>query len=298
MRGENPHENSSEGSPRLPEDTSLPLFIYGVLKPGMPAHQQIKPFILDNPEEMKILGQLYVRDGLPLLFDGEVCVQGFFVRLNPEHNQEAYQIVCNLEPEKLYEWGTVFTPSGRIANTRLGKYPQEGNPQPWVGKDGRPQSNWLLTDDPAFNEGMHTVREALEDISSAIGPWEKFYRAQMAYLLLWSILERLSALCCGPLENPLQRVKSLARLDGMSNLIKTHVERFNQRVSDSRDPQKIYRLKENNSHRSFLYYYQIRNNLSHRGKGAIREADKVQNSLVELLEITEGYLKRVKIQGG
>jgi gamma-glutamylcyclotransferase (GGCT)/AIG2-like uncharacterized protein YtfP len=59
----------------LPADLSLPLFVYGALKPGLPAYEPLRDYV-EVTRPTVIAGQLWVRDGLPLLRpeeDGEVC---------------------------------------------------------------------------------------------------------------------------------------------------------------------------------------------------------------------------------
>jgi hypothetical protein len=120
--------------------------------------------------------------------------------------------------------------------------------------------------------------------------WEKFFRYQMAYLLLWSIVERLSALCIGPRISPNQRISKLHTLRGMNALIDKHVDRTDV-VSDTRKPSDTVELNKSNPEDCFKYYYQVRSNLSHRGKAVPNELEKVMGSLPELLNITEDYLK-------
>ncbi len=127
--------------------------------------------------------------------------------------------------------------------------------------------------------------------------WQRFFRCQMAYLLLWSILERLSALCFGPGHDPMQRIKQLHELPGMRDLVRQNVQRTDK-VSDSRNPDATYKLDGANAKKCFEYYYQVRSNLSHRGKGMFNEFDKVHCSLRELLTITQLYLVKLKEQEG
>lgn len=277
----------------LPDDTSLPLFVYGALKPGMPAFESLRGFLGGQPETAKVLGELYVRDGLPLLFlNDAVEVRGFLLGWRPEMASDAYQAVCVFEPRKHYEWGVVDVVEGGQANVLLVRYPTKGNPQPLH------KTEWQLTDDPAFGEGLAVVREVLHEIEANgdWNDWQRFFRAQMAYLLLWSILERLSALCFGPGLDPTGRVKRMHELPGMSELVAKHIDR-EDKVSDSRNPDATYKLNKANPKQSFNYYYQVRSNLSHRGKAVHNEVDKVSKSLSELLAITEGYLASLRDPG-
>lgn len=277
-----------------PADVSLPLFVYGALKPGMPGHEVLKPFIQREPQKDCLVGELFVRDGLPLLIlNDSARTEGFVLTWKSGQETAAYEAVCAFEPRKHYVWTPVKLESGLSANALKARYPNKGNPQPLHS------ASWKLTDDPAFGEGLDVIRFVNEETRSSMqwNDWERFFRAQMAYLLLWSILERLSALSFGPVQDPTQRAHRLHELDGIAELIREVVRRTD-RVADSRDPSTSYVLKSDNPLNCFRYYYQVRSNLSHRGKAVHNEVDKVQRSLDELLEITCRYLKGLREIGG
>jgi hypothetical protein len=278
-----------------PLDLSLPLFVYGSLKPGMPAHLQIAPFIQGKPKRDKVKGHIYVRDGLPLLklVDGiDEEVEGFLIPWISGQESEAYSAVCAFEPRGQYVWGSITTKSGGIANTLLIRDPQDGNPQPLDAPE------WLISNDAAFGPGLEEIKKMLQEINRMDGDvndwtaWPRFFRCQMAYLLLWSILERLSAFCFGPGMDPTKRVKCFHELSGISDLVEEIVKR-EDKVSDSRKASDIFRLDRTNAKKCFLYYYQLRSNLSHRGKGVKNEYARLHASLTELLEITERYLQKL-----
>jgi len=50
-------------------------------------------------------------------------------------------------------------------------------------------------------------------------------------------------------------------------------------------PTDHYELTPDDPRNSLNYYYQIRSNITHRGKGVVRDHDIVRASLKELLEI-------------
>ncbi len=271
----------------LPNDLSLPIFVYGALKPGMPAFESIRSFVACKPEIDRVQASLYVRDGLPLIFlDTSGSVEGYVIHWRGDNQNDAYTRVCHFEPRTQYEWRVIQTHAGIQVNTLIGKHPTKGNPQPVYGV------RWSLKDDPAFGEGLRTVRLAFEEVTSNTNwnQWEKFFRAQMAYLLLWSILERLSAFCFGPVLEPHKRINQLHSLEPMVTLISKHVHRQDT-VTDSRQPNKKYMLDSADAKNCFQYFYQVRCNLSHRGKAVINEVEKVTLSLAELLDITEEYLQ-------
>jgi hypothetical protein len=261
----------------------------------MPAHRQIAPFLEGKPKKAKAPGYLMVRDGLPLLTSHEEscdAVEGFLMHWSPGREGEAYGVVCAFEPRGQYEWATVTLKTGESANALFIRDPRDGNPQPFDNP------KWLISDDAAFGPGLKEVRKMLSEINAMPGnvddwtAWPRFYRCQMAYLLLWSILERLSAFCFGPGMDPTKRVKSFHELLGMPELVEEIVKR-EDKVSDSRKASDIFRLDRTNAKKCFLYYYQLRSNLSHRGKGVKNEYTRLHDSLTELLEITDRYLQKL-----
>jgi hypothetical protein len=273
-----------------PPNESLPLFVYGAFKPNMPAFEQLRPLVESQLQRDQVKGKLYVRDGLPLLNGTEFgTVHGFVLRWLPKKENYGYKVVCEFEPRSHYRWSEVTLESGTLANTLVIRFPTKGNPH-YIEA-----CSWSLSDDPAFGEGLKTVRLVLEEMNHISDTWQKFFRSQMAYLLLWSILERLSALCFGPGQDPMKRIKRLHELPEMVNLVRQNVKRTDN-VSDSRNPDKAYKLDRTSAKECFEYYYQIRSNLSHRGKGVVNEFEKVHESLKELLAITEQYLGKLTDQ--
>jgi hypothetical protein len=283
-----------QGEPKvipLPRDISLPFFAYGSLKPGEPAHHQIEGFLAETPSEAVIEGCLWVRDGLPLLETPTDCptgVQGFLLKFKPELYREAYEAICSFEPRKHYSWRSqVLRGLTNVVNVLVGKKLSRGRAvQLETG-------SWTLLDDPVFRFGLAEVDRVLS--SDAVNvfvsappndfDWPRFFRLQMAYLLLWSAIERFSAFLLSPSLEPMARITQLGDHEVFqSSFLKAGVTRKDE-VCDSRDPSKSFSLDSANPAEASLYYYQVRNNLSHRGKGAWADGEVVRNSLVELKSI-------------
>jgi hypothetical protein len=149
-----------------------------------------------------------------------------------------------------------------------------------------------------FNEGLDLVRRVVnehgEEPFDATPPdsfdWERLFRLQMAYLFIWTIVERYVALAHGPALDPGQKIEALGQ-DAIFAEAVSEVAR-EDRVADSRDPADTYRLDPTDPVRSAKYYYQVRNNLIHRGKGTWRDGEIVRQSLTEMLGIVERLLSR------
>ena len=273
-----------------PADQSLPYFVYGALKPGMPAFLRLRDDVAKYQPDFA-WGELLVRDGLPMLLSGNrEEISGVLLTWKPGHEDKAYQKICEFEPRAHYRWEEVELLSGARANALVIRYDKEkGNAQLW-GKN-----SWDLKDDPAFGLGLVEVEAVLREVDAMPGgsfesEGHRFFRSQMAYLLLWSILERLSALCIGPAEETNSRIKRLHELPGMEDIVRKHVKLV-RKVSDSRDPDSGAKLDPGNAKTSFNYYYQVRSNLSHRGKAVFKEFEIVHSSLRELLGITKDFLE-------
>ena len=275
----------------LPPNLDLPLFVYGALKPGMPAYEQLADCV-EGVSKDGVGGRLWVRDGLPLLhLNGYDWTGGFLLRWKIGREREGYERVCKFEPRSHYEWSEVDLKKSECrANVLIIRHERRGN------AEHHDDNTWNLQNDAAFGVGLDTVEKVLKEVDGMSRDnefdtdLEGFFRSQMAYLLLWSILERLSAFCFGPSEDPMRRIKRLHELPGMEDLVEKHVTRSDT-VSDSRDPVVLYKLDSSNAKKSFQYYYQVRSNLSHRGKGVFRDFRKVHESLRELLAITRDFLK-------
>ena len=281
----------------LPDNIHLPLFVYGALKPCLPGYQCLRQFVGSSTEDAAP-GELYVRDGLPLLRVNErEFVEGWLLRWENGREEDAYSVVCDFEPRKHYKWEVVTLQSGQEANVLVIRHERKGSPHHLSKR------TWSLEDDPAFGPGLDEVERMLEEVDEMPGDrddfesnWKRFFRAQMGYLLLWSILERLSAFCIGPNFDPMERIKRMPTLPGMAEAVKSHVKR-ESKISDSRDPDNTYLLDATDAKKSLLYYYQLRSNLSHRGKGVFQEFDLVRSSLRELLGITREYLRSLNSLG-
>lgn len=285
--------NSDASKLALPEDRSLPTFVYGTLMEGQPGFHQLEKFI-PRVSTAQVLGLLYLRDGLPLLDVGNSgLVTGQLLKFPDESQEQALNTICQFEPKELYEWRRVETLAGVRANALQGRHLTKGGAEP------APGNHWSLEMDPVFSDALEVVRATVNAHSTEKFPnspavdWKRAFHIQMAYLLLWSVLERYSALAIGPAVNPNKRISDLGRLEPVLNAVKL-LDSSVRRVFDSRKPNdKPYILDvREKPEKAMSYYYAIRSNLSHRGKGAWRDAETVRQSLNELLAVMTAVLKK------
>lgn len=275
-----------------PVDSSLPVFVYGTLMEGQPGFHQLEKFA-PRVRTAQVPGLLYLRDGLPLLDVGNGGpVTGQLLEFFEESREQAVGIICQFEPPEHYEWRQVETLTGIRANALQGRYLNKG------GAESAPGSCWSLDMDPVFTDALDVVRATAKVHAGKAFPnspenvdWNRAFHIQMAYLLLWSVLERFSALAIGPAVNPNKRISELGRLGPVLDAVKT-LESPVRKAFDSRKPNaKPYVLDvRQKPEKAMSYYYAIRSNLSHRGKGAWRDAETVRLSLNELLTVMTAVL--------
>ena len=120
-----------EPPPRL----DLPLFDYGLLKPGEPAHALVADIVVLTEVATMPAGGLRVRDGLPLLDpDGTVGVQGVLLTFTAGKEKRAYTAVCEVAPRQHYRWDMIEMRvdgrPGRV-NVLRGRHPDRGSSEEW-----------------------------------------------------------------------------------------------------------------------------------------------------------------------
>ena len=192
--------------------------------------------------------------------------------------------------KKIYKWGL-----GKVGkqdvNVLYGRRPERGshplNGEEWDGKD-----------DPFFKIGIKLVEEIWIDpsCSGQYGELEEIFRLQMGYQLLWTIIERYASL-----KYHLGKDKIIEKIRKVANepvflsaLKRVHTredgtQKFCRVVFDTGGNK--YSLEPDNPKKSIEYYYQIRSNSVHRGKGAYDDLELLRESLGDLLKIFKDVLK-------
>ncbi len=271
----------------LPQDISIPFFAYGLFKPGELAYRRIEALIAQTPVRSLARGSLLIRDGLPLLRTGLGSeVVGYVLHFRSDKSREAYEIIATLEPDNQYRWeriNPIDFPDP--VNVLVGRNPGKGSspyeePE-WSGRNDPVFVNALpLIRDMALTYGQRKFNSAPPDAFD----WDRLFRLQMAYLLLWSSIERYCSLRFGAEMDPMEKITLLGE-DEVFKASLTQVVSRTERVFDSRSPRKHEDIDGENSRSSAKYYYLVRSNLSHRGKGAHNDGEIIRQSLNELLDI-------------
>src|SRR5712664_684686 len=213
-----------------PQNLDLPYFAYGLFQAGELCHARIKPFLAEPPAVDLVRGKLLVRHGLPLvaLDDGNGSVEGSVLHFRRERRREAYEEIVAFEPSAHYRWdATTTVTAGVTVNVLVTRSPSKGHPEEFEG------NRWSHRDDPVFREGLRLVSEIVQEFGGQAFPgspphafdWPRFFRLQMAYLLLWAAIERYTAFAFGPRLEPMVRVDALAALGTFQDAVRGRVSR-------------------------------------------------------------------------
>ncbi|MFB6216257.1 MAG: gamma-glutamylcyclotransferase [Candidatus Aenigmatarchaeota archaeon] len=278
----------------LPDDPTLPFFSYGLFKPGQLGYYRIEDYV-DEAVKADIEGKLYERDGTPILVEkNRGTVQGNLLKLNQGDGEQLYESVAEVEPEKQYRWveRTVsIGDSSQNANVLLGRNPTRGSTD-------LPGQKWDGSTDPLFTDALDVVEEVIEEDTEF--DWEdkkSFFRLHQAYLLLWSSIERYISLRYGLRgrfgdQSIRDKRNKMAEEEGFREGLETvySTDRPRERVVRAGRPQDDAKLDPEDPVASLDYYYQVRSNLSHRGKSAPIDFDILRHSLEELYTIFRSYV--------
>jgi gamma-glutamylcyclotransferase (GGCT)/AIG2-like uncharacterized protein YtfP len=275
-------------SPSDALDRSKPLFAYGFLRPGELAYHQIREHVA-RAKPASVNGEALERDGLLILSaEGADEVAGHVLYFKPSQADAAYRAIDDLEPRHLYRWapGTSAVDGEPVdVNMLVAATPRRGS--------HRLDYDWSSRSDPLFTE-------ALEEIAVILEPWKRpaagreevraFFRYQMAYLLLWSAIERYASLRWGFGGGPAQRVKRLARDPAFVQALQRHAQPGRVVYRADNPGASPLRLDPEQPSRAIDFYYQVRSNITHRGKAAHDELSLVLGCLTELNAIFRDLL--------
>jgi hypothetical protein len=267
----------------LPADTSLPFFTYGLFRPGQIGFKDLRACIAGYEEGWLVPGLLLGRDGLPVLLEPmreHDRVEGTRLDFHPSHQEHAYRSIVGIEPEKLYRWGVIEARKGdthRSVNVLLGR---KGN----RGSHELENGIWDGREEPLFSVALEVVEETLASNEEFDWGLKPLFRLQMAYMLLWSAIERFSAFKYHLGERVTIKVFRLADDPVFASALSALAPE-RRRVYRSDNPEKAEVLVANNPNKALAYYYQVRSNITHRGKASYNDHDTLVKSLKELLAI-------------
>jgi hypothetical protein len=264
----------------LPNHVELPFFTYGLFRPGQIGFGRLQPLIATCEKGWHTKGHLLDRDGLPILESGEGEIAGALIRFREGVEKAAYEVVASIEPKKVYRWEAVNVHKVGAtvkANVLFGRKPTRGS-HPLEDQE------WDGSKEPLFVAALEVVEETLGQNRDFEWDLKPLFRLQMAYMLLWTAIERFAAFKYHLGVRATEKVRQLASepafISGLGQIVKEGRDVFR-----THDPEEKDTLDPANAEKALDYYYQVRSNIVHRGKAAVTDHDLLVKSLDELLAL-------------
>ena len=272
----------------------LPFFAYGLFRVGQLGFLRIKDSV-EQHDKAYMNGEIVIRDGIPLLTSTDSdtrTVAGDVFWFYPEKCQKAYESIQSIEPENQYCWKENTTTDGIKVNVLVGKDISKGAhimDIPWNGQN-----------DPFFVEVIDNVDEVLKRClpvdSMGNGSSNKavrnFLDLQMAYMLLWTAIERYATLRYNIGDGtPMKNMGKVAEEPAFSEAIRRHVKIDGSSAGRKTtlyradNPQEKVVLDVSRPKKAIDYYYQLRCNITHRGKALLEDYYTLRISTQELRNI-------------
>ena len=276
---------------QMPADTSLPFFSYGIFRVGGISFICIKEHIKNIDKNKKAIGRLLVRDGIPILdtqeksfyADGDICY------FKDTEREDAYGKIIGLEPEKYYTWENQIIDGVKV-NLLSGVKAKKGS----VVAESSLWDSW--TDDALFNTTFEIIEEELPNLGINFIDGKKFLKLQMLYLLLWTSIERYLGLRYSFRgAEPTSKIRLLSTNKNFIDILAKQTENSRYRQIYSTDKvENAIRFDSNNAKKSLEYYYQVRCNITHRGKAALGDSALVEQCLRDLCRVYKEFLDTEK----
>ena len=260
------------GSPR---NTNLPFFAYGIFKPGQLAYPKIMNYVEGEPSAEIVDYEMLYRDGIPLIRseeNGHFKTSGYLMKFN---GPEAYEIIGGSQSDKLFMWDKINV-NGTWVYALVGVDPDCGS----SNNQDYSLSYYNYRQDSFFKEALELIKDTKEEFEkSDVVNMKDFFKIQMHYMLLWSVIERFCNLTYGYAfigKNIFNFANERSFRDKLRLITRKDVVYSSDTLDDKY-------LDSDNNIDSIFYYYTIRCNIVHKGKTVLKEErNKLKYSLEEL----------------
>lgn len=143
--------------------------------------------------------------------------------------------------------------------------------------------DWNGRSDPLFNEALDMVESLSSTSAFKMGNVKRLLELQMAYMLLWTAIERYTSLRYHLRKKVMAKILHMASEPGFQKALLEHVKETRSVFSTEAD--KPVWLKRNDAKGALDYYYQVRCNITHRGKAMMVDSVMLLDSIKELTAI-------------
>jgi hypothetical protein len=275
-----------------PENITLPFFAYGIFRPGEISFLGIKDYV-ESVIPINVKGEIKYRDGLNFYVKNEnKNVEGYLIYFHSSASELAYEFINSMEPQKFFEWKS-HSGEGCSYNLLYGRDPKKGSVE-----NQDEFERYTMWEDPFFTVAFEETLPHGIVVNNSNSIHDSMFKLQMKYMLLWTIIERFIFLrysfggkmgeSRGEFSENLF-VKAAIKEFGLDNQIKRDLYATN-------DPGDKVSYSIDNSKKAIQYYYQVRCNITHRGKGVHQDLKLLENCYSELFNIINYVLEQTKIE--
>jgi len=265
---------------KLPDDTSLPLFVYGALKPGEISWPFIAPHVLSHSQAVVFSHALALVDSVPTAYKSPKSeLHGFLVQLR---SGQAYEKISDFEnAPKNYSWQVVEV-DGLPANILVARRN--------IKTRSDVINDWSASHDPYLSGVIPFSFEKLTHLKMlnhrGVG-WDPeyirdFLDLQSTYLLLWVLVERTMMFREGMPSDDQNLTSRIKDLDSNREWLTAVSLAKIQAQTGYRSASDPYRDEPFRFDEAFSGWYRVRNNIAHRGKGVQAEVGFLLQSTVDL----------------
>jgi hypothetical protein len=275
-----------------PENSELPFFAYGVFRPGEISFLGIKDYV-EAAVPVEVKGEVKYRDGLNFYVKNEnKYVEGYLIYFHSNISELAYEFINSMEPHKYFKWKS-HSGEGYSYNLLYGRNPKNGSVE--NQDEFKRYSMW---EDPFFNVALKETLPHGFVVNNPNSIHDSMFKLQMKYMLLWTIIERFIFLRYsfgGKMAEGRRKfsenlfVQAAIKEFGLDNRIK-------RPLYATDDPEDKVSYSTDDSWKAIKYYYQVRCNITHRGKGLIEDFKLLEVCYSELYDITNYALEQTKIE--
>ena len=273
----------------------LPFIAYGLLKSSELGFRQISPHVTESIAIALPGYSLQVIDGVAFAIQDE---KGLLKaeKLSFSASASAYKAIESFEglnsSSPRYRWSEA-TVGGQVCNILVAKSRVQGLP---------PSEAWASSDDPVFTQGIpwlrSEIRESIEELrENAISDpkrevyWSAYFRLQASLLVMWGVQERLEQSIFGveaAYGSIGKRRKWFKGLPEFKKALDWAEIDLDLKVQDYRAPGGA---SYSSLHDPMSCWYQLRNNITHHGKGSEREVMKVATAAVDHFNTLLAFLE-------
>ena len=265
------------------------LFVYGTLKEGEIAFNQIKNMVAKVSPAKLIDYQIGIEDNLPKIFEQKgSLVNGELIQPKESHSEKFFKTVQDYEGSLYYKVPVQVEIAGSAIDTST--YVAYG--EPGRGFTKLEESAWYSRKYPYFSEYFPMLFEQIKILGNEShlndsdgNYWKYMDKLQGHYLNLIIFLENYSLLVFGSSRSlgPNGRLTMLGETKEWLlafHRVENKIGIMPQEVSVARSPSQ--KFNNSDAQTAIKFFYQIRNNISHQGKSSPADLDIIYNALKDL----------------